>query len=139
MVKINRYIISFIIILSSCSSQDKELYKFIQHHCIDGDTCVINFKDIYDVDFDKFYIIGEVNNRETISKIINLPYKNTKYVFDSRCRLIFIKENRVVEEFETNSKYLYFEPNDCDTPLVSSRFLVNKQGKSKSYYLRNIH
>ena len=129
----------FIIILSSCSSQERELYKFIQQHCIAGDTCVINLKDIYDVDFDKFYIISEVNNRETISKIINLPYSNTKYVFDDRCRLIFIKENRVVEEFETDSKYLYFEPIDRDTALVSSRFLVNQQGKSKSYYLRHIN
>lgn len=139
MVKISRYIIMFIIILSSCSSQERELYKFIQQHCIAGDTCVINLKDIYDVDFDKFYIISEVNNRETISKIINLPYSNTKYVFDDRCRLIFIKENRVVEEFETDSKYLYFEPIDRDTALVSSRFLVNQQGKSKSYYLRHIN
>jgi len=55
--------------------------------------------------------------------------------------LNYIAERRWLnkEEFETNSKYLYFEPNDCDTPLVSSRFLVNKQGNSKSYYLRNIH
>ena len=45
----------------------------------------------------------------------------------------------MVGEFEINSKYLYFDPNDYDTPLVSSRFLVNKEGKSKSYYLRNIH
>lgn len=77
---------------------DSTLANYLKNNCSDCDTCIINLKQVYNIDFDKYYLILELHNEEMIADIIKLPYYD--YTTDDNYRLIFIKEKDIVDDYD---------------------------------------
>ncbi len=80
------------------SHGDFTLAYYLKNNCADCDTCIINLKQVYNIDFDKYYLILELHNDEMIADIIKLPYYD--YTTDDNYRLIFIKGKDIVGDYD---------------------------------------
>jgi hypothetical protein len=161
-------IIILLFLLYSCNTNiDEKVKKYIETNClfndcddwlIDGITnsyvdtcgkCNIDLKKILNIDYDKVYMFGEGTRANEISKVIGIQYKNNTFLPDSKYRMIFIKNNKIVYEndfyqgkieFNIISGYYnesdYFVPSNIGYCLLdtSSVYRVRKTIKSDGNY-----
>ena len=80
------------------SHGDFTLAYYLKNNCADCDTCIINLKQVYNIDFDKYYLVSEFQYPEMIADIIKLPYYD--YTIDDNRRLIFVKEKDIVGDYD---------------------------------------
>ena len=90
--------LSSLMLLVATSSCGDTLTNYLGDNCADCDTCIINLKQVYNIDFDKYYLILELHNDEMIADIIKLPYYD--YTTDDNYRLIFIKGKDIVGDYD---------------------------------------
>jgi hypothetical protein len=145
-------IILKIIILSgllfySCINTDDKLNKYIEIHCsfYGSDTCYINIKEALKIDYNRMYLFGETTTANEISKILGIPYKNNKYIPDSKYRIILLKNNKIIYEDDYYQKNVSFfslenrvEVNFYCALYTTSNFWVEKRehnGKYPYFYL----
>ena len=88
------WISSLMLVATSCSCGDLTLINYIDDNCAECDTYIIDLKQVYNIDFDKYYIISERQHSEIIADIIKLPYYD--YTSDDENILIFIKGKEIV-------------------------------------------
>lgn len=90
----------------------KIISKYIESNYSLGenDTCSIDLRKALNVDYDTMYLFGECTTAEEISQIINIPYQNNKYIYDSKYRIILIKNRTVVyeDDFYQDKKIFFF-------------------------------
>lgn len=139
MARINKVfnLLFWTMILISCTSSN-DLYNYLNQHRLEyiEETGSINIKEFYNVEFDRFYIIGESNDRETIENFIRIPYENENTVSDSMNRLIFIKDNKVIYEIDIDGHEIYFDSADKTKELHSPTFKVIAEG-DRTFLLKN--
>ena len=131
-------IVLSILCMLSCSKADI-LHNHVEQICTqsESDSILVNLNDLYCIDADKIYIIGEVCNNEIIRECIKIPYNNYDWTQDSMYRIIFIKDDKVVLEFDMETDYIRFESEDMFKCLNSPIFVV-KRGKGSEITLVNI-
>lgn len=88
-----------LVVTYSCG--DHTLTNYLGDNCADCDTCIIDLKHVYNIDFDKYYVISERQHPEIIADIIKLPYYD--YTSDYENILIFIKGKEIVCDVKFNS------------------------------------
>ena len=133
-------------LLLSCNNIDRKVIKYVQSTCPQSDTCVLDLREVLDVDYDCMYIFGEFTQPDKISSIMGIPYKSNKIITDSKYRVILLKDNNVVYEDEFHSRTMYFaEITDrLDTTHTNEYYLVHyspyyhvikdKNDQGKYYY-----
>src|SRR5690554_6879820 len=88
------------------------------------------------------FLFGEGIRSDEISNIIGLPYSNNKFVPDSKYRIIFIKNNKVIYDDDYYQYQTYFDllnPIKEALPITTcylytnSVFLVTKREHNGRY------
>jgi hypothetical protein len=126
-----------------CSNTDDKLRNYIETHCdfTKSDICYIDMKDALKIDYDKMYLFGETTMADEISTVLGIPYSNDKYISDSKYRIIFIKNGKIVYENDYYQKYTRFfgvnnkviEVNFYCVLYTNSIFVVEKRKYEGQY------
>ena len=140
----------FLIILSiyliyGCSNTDDKLKKYIESHCSfeQSEICYIDLKDALNIDYDKMFLFGEGIRSDEISNIIGLTYSKDKFVPDSKYRIIFVKNNKVVYDddyYQYQTDFVLLNPIKEVYPLTTcylctdSIFYVTKRENEGGRY-----
>lgn len=143
--------------LFSCKSKDDRFTSYIDKNCnFDAeDTCYINLKNIFKVDYDTMFVFEEYTQLQGIRLILGInSYNSTNILMpkgmlveDSHNKIILIKNHKIV--FEKDGKYPYFYEDgvivnktgtfDGETYVhsarmyTSPRFLVTKKDDPKGH------
>ena len=109
-------IVLFFMLYACGTSIDRKIVSYIETNCIfeycdswliDKNTnfqvdtcgvCYIDLRNVLKIDFDRIYVFGETTTAKQISKVIGIPYTNNRFISDSRYRIIFFKNNKIVHE-----------------------------------------
>ena len=107
---ISKIILLSVCLFYGCSDTDDKLYKYIESHCDfeEADTCYIDIKDALKIDYDKMYLFVELTHADEISKILEIPYNNNRFIPDSKYRIIFLKNDKIVYEDDYYQRHTYF-------------------------------
>lgn len=99
----------------------------------------INLKKALNVDYDSAYLFVECTTNRDIEMILGIPYQKKTYIQDSECKLILIKNNKIVYEdlfyckaiefFFYHDKY-YYKKNDIEYIMWTDSIFAatSKQG-----------
>ena len=100
-------IITIAFVCYNCTSTDNTLRNYIDKTCLfkNKDTCVINLKDALKIDFDTMFIFGEYTQKNEISSILQISYKNTKPIEDSHYRIILLKSKLIIYEDDFEPRF----------------------------------
>lgn len=143
--------LAIVVLLSGCSDTNDKLKSYIESHCNfnDVDSCYIDIKDALKINYDEIYIFGETTMEDEISEIIGIPYKNDKFIPDSKYRMILLKDKKIVyeddyyqikTEFILNSRYntLIYYYNRGSRSVYLVKKVVTDKGSDYMYILKDV-
>jgi len=96
----------------SCKTETDDLiFKHIESikKMDEGDSVLFEMPDALQVDYDTGYLFGEGTRSSEISKIIEIPYSNEKFITDSKYRVILIKNDKIVYENDFYQRRIEFD------------------------------
>lgn len=118
----------FVFVLCSCNYTETKIVKYIDSVCLsETDSCVVDLRQILKIDYDSLYLFCEFTQPEEISSILNINYVNKKTITDSKWRIILLKSDKVVYEYDYNTRFLRFEDvtERIDTINKNANYLVH--------------
>lgn len=159
MNKSNCIFFSLIVLcLFSCKKSKDDLFiTYIEKKCSfnNKDTCYINLKDVFNVDYDTMFVFDEYTQLQGVRLILGLEEYDNKnsllpngfLVEDSHKKIILIKNRNIVYEDDIQSHYFYDDGTiitktgtfDKDSFVhyarmyISPRFLVTKKNDHKGH------
>jgi signal peptidase I len=149
--KIKNYIDAYCV-FDNCGGWlvDKNIHSSYIDTC---GTCYIDLKKVLNIDYDKVYMFGEMTTAEDIERTIGVPYDNNTFLSDSKYRIIFIKNNKIVYDDDFYQKNVHFntilpsyDENNCPIPsndihclLDTSSIYEVRKNVDKNGYNYSLH
>jgi hypothetical protein len=143
-------IVFFVICFFSCrKGLHDEIVNYIKNNCTinnQNDRCIIDIREISDIDWDTMYIFPSWSMPENISSSLGLKY-DRDYVKDDTKRMIFIKNDEIVREedyYVWSKNRIVFSYTDWPNQIIkysTSRFSIKKiqEGGDSFYKLEPIY
>ena len=92
---------------------DNDIYKYIKRHCDfeKNDTCVIDLKDVFNIDYDLMYIFDGYAFRESVPIIAEGKKSTTdssSFLYDTEIdHVVLVKNNKIVLERQWDHNFAY--------------------------------
>jgi len=151
-------------LLGCNNKKQSQFYSYIERNCEfkDNDSCYIDLKDFFRVNYDTMYVFGEYSQLEGVKLISgvqnyensNIMMPNGFLVEDSYNKIILIKNQEIVLDEDMKVPYLYDDGIEVKRVgvfdgepythyakmFLTSKFLVvrGKNGSSYYYVYRNV-
>ncbi|MDI9312805.1 MAG: hypothetical protein QM535_21525 [Limnohabitans sp.] len=152
------FVIALLLLLGCNSNKKNEFYSYIENKCIfeNSDTCYIDLKDFFKVDYDTMYVFGEYIPLEGVRLILGMQdYKSSNalmpkgfLVEDSYNKIILLKDHNVVFDEDIKNPYFYDDGIEVrkigafdGEPIThyakiftTSKFMIKKKRNGTGYY-----
>jgi hypothetical protein len=151
-----------ILICNSCNRSYNDFNFFLQEKINGKDSCIVDIKDYFNLDYDTMYVFGAFTPIEGIRTILNMPtYSNEDLMMpkgflvqDSQNKIVLIKNHKIVFDKDVSTPYLLndgieiFKEGIFDgekikffaTMYTSSMFKISKIKNDSGYnyvYIKN--
>ena len=159
MKKNSLFIYSVLLLLFGCNSNEQsQFYSYIESSCTfeTNDTCYVDLKSFFKVDYDTMYVFGEYTQLEGIRLILGIKdYQSSNVMMskgflveDSYNKIILLKDHKVVFDVDVKNPYFYNDGVEVkkigvfdNEPYLhygkiftTSKFLVIRKGNKNDYY-----
>lgn len=113
------FFLTLVLLLVGCNQNQSDFNLFLEScfkkNIINSDSCVVDLKDFFKMDYDTMYVFGEYMQLNGIRKIIgidsyhshNILMPNGFLVADSYNKVILIKDHKVIYDEDCMSPYFY--------------------------------
>ena len=108
------FICMLIFIFNSCSRIHNDFNFFLQEKINGKDSCIVDIKNYFDLDYDTMYVFGAFTPIEGVRAILNMPNYSTENIMmpkgflvqDSQNKIILIKNHKIVFDKDVSTPYL---------------------------------